>query len=130
MGKLRIICAACLLALAYTILTQPAAAARSCIFDWAVPGPYEVSGNFRGQVETVFARVTPDCRVSIALPGVYTGGSLKRSGSCLTFSFKVQDVRETFTAQWCGDYGVVPWQGRNVRANVVKRKGRSNTGTR
>jgi hypothetical protein len=116
--------------LAFTIAPQPAAATRSCIFDWAVPGPYEVSGDFRGQVETVFARVTPDCRVSIALPGVYTGGSLKRSGRCLTFSFKVQDVRETFTARWCGDYGVVPWQGRNVQASVVRRKGRSNTGTR
>lgn len=129
MGKLRIICAVYLGGLVFTAWAQPAAA-RSCIFDWAVPGSYEVSGEFRGQVQTVFARVTPDCRVSIALPGVYTGGALKRSGSCLTFSFKVQDVRQTFTARWCDGYGVVPWQGRNVRAKVVRRQDRPNTGTR
>lgn len=124
---------ACLFALAMLALSTTstsATAASSCIFDWAVPGSYEISGNFRGQTHTVMARLTPDCRVSIGLPGVFSGTAVKRAGRCLAFSFRVQDERQTFTARWCDDYGVVPWQGRDVQARIVRRKGRSNTSTR
>ena len=128
MSKYDIISAACLVPLVLAVLALSAvatpAAARTCVFDWAVPGPYDVSGNFRGRTETVTARLTNDCRVTIGLPGVFTGGPVKRAGSCLVFSFRVQDVRETFTARWCNDYAVVPWQGRNVRAQIVARHGR------
>jgi hypothetical protein len=125
MSNSRIISAACFAALALTTPAAPATAATTCIFDWAVPGYYEISGRFRGQVETVTARLTNDCRVTIGLPGVFTGGPLRRNGRCLAFSFRVQDERQTFTARWCGSYGVVPWQGRDVRATIVKRPGRS-----
>lgn len=108
----------------------PAMAQPACIFDWAVPGAYDISGSFRGPVETVIARLTNDCRVSISLPGVYTGGALKRDGSCLTFGFKVEGERATFRARWCESYGVVPWQGRNIRATIKRHQGPSNTGTK
>ena len=112
------------------LLAAPTPAAANCIFDWAVPGRYDISGNFRGQAETVMARLTNDCRVDIALPGVFTGTPLRRDGSCLKFSFKIQDVRQAFTARWCGGYGVVPWQGRNVRATIVRRQGPMNSQSR
>jgi hypothetical protein len=129
MSKRRIISAACLAPLVLLALAPAAApaAAGSCTFDWAVPGPYDVAGNFRGRTETVTARLTNDCRVTIGLPGVFTGGPVKRAGSCLAFSFRVENVRQTFTARWCNDYGVVPWQGREVRAQIVPRHGRLNT---
>lgn len=116
--------------LALTTAATPASPAATCVFDWAVPGPYDISGNFRGQVETITAWLTPDCRVTIPLPGVFTGGPLRRDGRCLAFSFKLQNVRQSFTARWCGSYGVVPWQGRNVRASIVMRQERSNGGRR
>lgn len=108
-------------ALALERSATPAAAAASCIFDWAVPGLYDVSGSFRGRTESVTARLTSDCRVTIGLPGVFTGGRVTRAGSCLQFSFRIEGERQTFTARWCDSYGVVPWQGRNVRANIVPR---------
>jgi len=113
--------------LALTPAPAPAATWGTCIFDWAIPGPYDVSGNFRGQTETVTARLTNDCRITIGLPGVFTGGPVKQAGPCLAFSFKVEDVRQTFSARWCKDYGVVPWEGRDVRAQIVPRHGRMNT---
>jgi len=122
MSICKFLCGACLAALALTTNPQPAPAAVACIFDWAVPGSYDISGNFRGRLETVTARLTNDCRVTIGLPGVYTGGPLRRAGRCLTFTFRVQDQRQTFTARWCRSTGVVPWQGRNVRARVVRRQ--------
>lgn len=122
--------AACLTGLALTTAAPPASAASACIFNWAVPGTYDIKGSFRGRVETVTARLTNDCRVTIGLPGVFTGGPLRRNGRCLAFSFRVQDQRETFTAQWCRGYGVVPWQGRNVRASVARRQGGSGSETR
>lgn len=130
MGNCRITCVTALVALAVSglaVATQatPAAAAGTCIFDWAVPGPYDISGQFRGQTETVTARLTNDCRVTISLPGVFTGGPVRRVGSCLQFSFRVEGERQTFTARWCNDRGVVPWQGRDVQATVVRRQGRS-----
>jgi hypothetical protein len=108
----------------------PAAAARTCVFEWAVPGQYEISGNFRGQSQTVMARLTSNCRVTIGLPGVFTGGVVRKSGGCLTFPFKVQDERQTFTARWCGSVGTVPWEGRDVQATIKRRQDRSNTGSR
>ena len=126
MSKYDIISAAFLapLVLAVLVLASAGASAATCTFVWAVPGPYDITGNFRGRTETVTARLTNDCRVTIGLPGVFTGGPVKRAGSCLVFSFKVEDVRQTFTARWCKDYGVVPWQGRDVRAQIVARHSR------
>jgi hypothetical protein len=125
MSNWPIISAACLALLALLAAAVPSSAANACIFDWAVPGTYEISGNFRGRTETVQARLTPDCRVTISLPGVFTGSRLKRQGRCLAFSFRVEGERHPFSAQWCGSYGVVPWQGRNVRANIVRRRDRT-----
>lgn len=117
--------AACLPLLALVAGAVPAAGANACTFDWAVPGTYEISGNFRGRTETVQARLTPDCRVTISLPGVLTGSRLKRQGRCLAFSFRVEGERYPFSARWCGSYGVVPWQGREVRASIVRRRDRT-----
>ena len=99
-----------------------AQAARTCIFSWAVPGTYKVSGNFRGATETAAARLTNDCRVFFQVPGVFSGGPVRRSGSCLRFSFKVEGERRVFSARWCNTYGIVPWQGRNIRARVSRWK--------
>jgi hypothetical protein len=120
MGYCKIVCGASLIVLAVSTAAPPAVA-QACVFDWARPGSYDISGNFRGQVETVTARLTHDCRVSIGMPGVFTGGPLRRAGRCLEFSFRVEGERRTFTARWCGNYGVVPWQGRNIRATIVRR---------
>jgi hypothetical protein len=125
MSNWPIICAACIALLALAGAATPSAAANACIFDWAVPGTYGISGNFRGRTETVPARLTHDCRVAISLPGVFTGGPLRRQGRCLAFSFRIEGERQPFSAQWCGSYGVVPWQGRNVRATIVRRQDRT-----
>lgn len=122
MSICKIFCGGCLAMVAFTAAATPATAARACIFDWAVPGPYEISGNFRGQVETVTAQLTNDCRVMIGFPGVATGGALSRAGSCLAFSFRVEGEQDTLEARWCGSHGVVPWQGRDVRATIVRRE--------
>jgi hypothetical protein len=122
MSKYAIFCGACLTVLVLTAAT-PATAANTCTFDWAVPGAYEISGNFRGQAATDMARVANDCRVTIGLPGVFTGGPLRRATRCLEFSFRVQDVRQTFTARWCDNHGVVPWEGRDVQATIMMRQG-------
>jgi hypothetical protein len=128
MSNRNLFCGVCVTMLALAVLAfataGPAKAAGACIFDWAIPGPNDISGDFRGQAETVTARLTNDCRVTIGLPGVFTGGPVRRAGSCLRFSFKVQDERQTFTARWCDSHGVVPWQGREIRARIVKRPGR------
>jgi hypothetical protein len=107
-----------------------AEAAKSCVFGWAVPGTYVISGNFRGSVESTTARLTPDCKVSIRIPGVFTGGPVTRSGQCLRFSFKVQGEKRVFTAQWCNGYGIVPWQGRNIRATVTRKQAEPEVETR
>jgi hypothetical protein len=93
-------------------------AAKSCGFGWAKPGKYKVSGNFRGRVEATSARLTSDCRVSLQIPGVFTGGRVKRSGKCLRFALKVEGQRKVLFAKWCNTYGVVPWKGRNIRAEI------------
>jgi hypothetical protein len=99
-----------------------AQAARKCIFNWAVPGTYKVSGNFRGTTEAATARLTNDCRVFFQVPGVFSGGPVRRSGRYLRFSFKVEGERRIFSARWCNTFGIVPWQGRNVRARVSRLK--------
>jgi hypothetical protein len=93
-------------------------AAKSCGFGWAKPGKYRVSGNFRGRVEATSARLTSDCRVSLRIPGVFTGGRVRKSGRCLRFALKVEGQRKVFFAKWCNTYGVVPWKGRNIRAEI------------
>ncbi|MEO9874032.1 MAG: hypothetical protein ABJM26_19035 [Anderseniella sp.] len=92
--------------------------AKSCGFGWAKPGRYKVSGNFRGRVEATSARLTSDCRVSLQIPGVFTGGRVKKSGKCLRFALKVEGQRKVFFAKWCNTYGVVPWKGRDIRAEI------------
>lgn len=99
---------------------EPAHAAKSCGFGWAKPGKYRISGNFRGRVESTSARLTRDCRVSLQIPGVFTGGRVKRSGKCLRFALKVQGERKVFFAKWCNSYGLVPWKGRNIRAKIKR----------
>jgi len=93
-------------------------AAKSCGFGWAKPGKYKVSGNFRGRVEATSARLTSDCRVSLQIPGVFTGGRVRKSGKCLRFALKVEGQRKVFFAKWCNTYGVVPWKGRDIRAEI------------
>lgn len=93
-------------------------AAKSCGFGWAKPGKYRVSGNFRGRFEATSARLTSDCRVSLQIPGVFTGGRVKKSGKCLRFALKVEGQRKVFFAKWCNTYGLVPWKGRNIRAEI------------
>lgn len=121
----RICSGACLGALALAATSQPAAAAASCTFAWAQPGTYVISGNFRGSVESTTARLTSNCRIVINIPGVFTGSPVRRAGQCLRFSFKVEGEKQAFTAQWCDSYGIVPWQGRTIRASIVRKKARS-----
>ncbi len=97
-------------------------AARKCVFNWAVPGTYKVSGNFRGTTEAATARLTNDCRVYFQVPGVFSGGPVRRSGRCLRFSFKVEGERRVFSARWCNTLGIVPWQGRDIRTRVSRLK--------
>lgn len=93
-------------------------AADTCLFSWAVLGTYKVSGYFHGTTETATAKLTRDCRVFFQVPGVFSGGPVRRSGNCLRFSFKVEGERQTYSAQWCDSYGIVPWQGQNIKAEV------------
>ena len=94
--------------------------AKTCIQPWAEVGKYLIEGDFRGRVERATAHLTPACRVTINLPGVFTGGPVKAKDGCLQFSFKVQKQPETFTALWCGGYAIVPWKGRDMRATVFR----------
>jgi hypothetical protein len=114
----QLVCMTAVMFLFTGFVSDDAQAARVCIFNWAVPGTYKVSGNFRGTTETASARLTNDCRVFFQVPGVFSGGPVRRSGSCLKFSFKVEGERSVFSARWCDTYGIVPWQGRNIRAEV------------
>ncbi len=104
------------IAIAYT----PAIAAKTCIFSWAVPGTYKVAGNFRGTTEAATAKLTRNCRIVFQVPGVFSGGPVLRAGSCLRFNFKVEGDNRTYSARWCNTYGVVPWQGRNIKAVVSR----------
>jgi len=114
----KLVCMIAVIFLFSGFVPDDAQAARTCIFSWAVPGTYKVSGNFRGTTETASARLTNDCRVFFQVPGVFSGGPVRRSGRCLRFSFKVEGKRRVFSARWCNTYGIVPWQGRSIRARV------------
>lgn len=109
-------------ALAASSPPAAAASAQPCIYDWAVPGLYEISGNFRGTVESAGARLTSDCRVQLKIPGVFAGGLLRKAGHCLAFSFKVEGKQQPFIARWCNTYGVVPWNGKQIRATIERRR--------
>ncbi len=108
--------------LALSMAAGEAQAARNCGYGWAIPGTYRITGNFRGATESGAAKLTNDCRVILQIPGVFSGGSVRRSGGCLLFSFKVEGETRVFTARWCNTYGIVPWQGRNIRASVTRIK--------
>jgi hypothetical protein len=116
---------ACTIALATLLFSPGEAAAKSCSHRWAVPGTYMITANFRGTVETAQARLTRDCRVTIQIPGIYSGAKVTRVGKCLRFRFKVEGVRKTFSAKWCNTVGYIPWKGKRIRARValVKRLG-------
>ncbi len=124
MRSLSALLASCAGLAAFAAATPPAdaASAQPCIYDWAVPGLYEISGNFRGTVESAGARLTSDCRVQLKIPGVFAGGLLRKAGHCLAFSFKVEGVQQAFTARWCNTYGIVPWNGKQIRATIERRR--------
>ena len=69
--------------------TTNVAHASACGAVWAEPGTYKITGNFRGKKESAGAELTRDCRINLKIPGVYTGGRVKRSGKCLRFTFKI-----------------------------------------
>jgi hypothetical protein len=52
--------------------------------------------------------------------GCVLRGGVSRSGGCLLFRFKVEGETSVFTARWCDSYGIVPWQGRTIRASVSR----------
>ena len=100
------------------------AEANACIHAWAVPGTYTISGAFRGPTESASARLTRDCRVFLQVPGVFSGGPLRRDGDCVRFGFRVEGQRQAFAAKWCNTYGIVPWNGVQVRAEVRRQRRR------
>lgn len=106
----------------FAISASQTMAARNCGYGWAVPGTYRITGDFRGATESGTAQLTNDCRVILQIPGVFSGGGVRRSGGCLLFSFKVEGEAGVFTARWCNTHGIVPWQGRNIRASVTRIK--------
>ena len=107
-------------AVAALLAIEPAdAAQQQCIFDWAVPGEYTISGNVGGRVESATALLSPACRVFFRIPGVYSGGQVQEAGSCLKFGFKVDGAPRAFTAQWCDDHAVLPWQGKEIPVKVT-----------
>jgi hypothetical protein len=93
--------------------------AADCGFSWAQPGKYKISASFRGKDESTNVFLGKDCRVIVQVPGVFTGGKVKKRGKCLAFSFKVEGETGVFQAKWCDDYGLVPWQGKTIRATVT-----------
>lgn len=104
------------------------AEAKGCVHSWAIPGIYTISGEFRGKVEAAGAHLTRDCRVSLRVPGVFSGTKVRRSGKCLRFSFKIEGVKKAFSAKWCNTVGYIPWNGKNVRARVKLVKRQANVG--
>jgi hypothetical protein len=101
------------------------ALAADCGFDWAQPGKYTISASFRGKDESTNVFLGKDCRIIVQVPGVFTGGAVKKNGQCLAFSFKVEGETGVFQAKWCDDYGLVPWQGKTIRATVIPQFARS-----
>lgn len=110
--------AVCAIALYAMLAAAPANAAAYCVHQWAKPGTYAVAGRFKERIRRTTAQLSTSCRVRINVPGVFTGGPVRKSGDCVEFSFKVQGDRRTFTARWCNTYVVIPYEGRDVRATV------------
>jgi hypothetical protein len=111
------------LLLAGTIVTaalvaQPVSASANCGHEWARPGTYTISGNFRGKKETAGAEVTRDCRIQIKVPGVFTGGPIRSDGKCVTFTFKVDKEPGLFKGRWCDATATVNWKGKRVQASI------------
>ncbi len=94
------------------------AQASACGATWAEPGTYKITGNFRGKKESAGAELTRDCRINLKIPGVYTGGPVKRSGKCLRFTFKIDKEKKLFKGRWCNGFAVVDWKGKDIRAKV------------
>ena len=95
------------------------AMAADCGQSWAKPGRYKISASFRGKNESTNAFLGKDCRINLQVPGVFTGGKVRKSGKCLEFSFKIENDASVFKAKWCGDYGLIPWQDKTIRAQVT-----------
>jgi hypothetical protein len=104
---------------ALTLAAPEEARAEGCGHDWAKPGRYKISGSFRGKNESTNAFLSKDCRITLQVPGVFTGGKVIAKGECLEFAFKVEGETGAFRAKWCNDYGLVPWQGKTIRAAVT-----------
>ena len=98
----------------------PAPAAKSCIHSWAIPGKYTIRGKLNNKPQSAGAHLSNTCRVSFNLPGVATGGPVKKAGECLQFTFKVQKQPQVFVARWCNTFATVPWNGRDVRVSVQR----------
>jgi len=93
--------------------------AADCGQSWAKPGRYKISGSFRGKNESTNAFLGKDCRINLQVPGVFTGGKVRKSGKCLEFSFKIENDASVFKAKWCDSYGLIPWQDKTIRAKVT-----------
>ena len=107
------------------------ATVRKCGHSWAIPGTYTITANFRGKVESANARLTRTCRITIRVPGVFSGSKVRRAGRCLKFGFKVEGIRKAFTARWCNTVGYIPWKGKRIRARVrlIKQLAATGSGT-
>ena len=95
------------------------AVAGDCGHSWAKPGKYKISASFRGKKESTNVFLSKDCRVTLQVPGVFTGGKVRKSGRCLQFTFKIEGETKVFRAKWCNDYGFVPWQDKTIRAKIT-----------
>lgn len=101
-------------------------AAFTCGQEWAVPGEYYVSGNFRGRDESTVIRLSNNCRVHFQVPGVFSGGPVEVAGNCVRFNFKVRGANQPFEARWCDDVGTVPWNGQDIRVKVWQSRRQQN----
>lgn len=116
-GRFFIVVGVAAASLNFVAVTNVAHAA-ACGANWAEPGVYKITGNFRGKKESAGAELTRDCRIDLKIPGVYTGGRVKRAGGCLRFTFKIDKEKKLFKGRWCDGFAVVDWKGKNVRADV------------
>ena len=99
---------------------MPAQASAGCGHEWAKPGTYTITGNFRGSEESAGAELTRDCRIELKIPGVYTGGPVSKDGKCVRFTFKVDKEKGLFKGRWCNEVATVNWKGKNVEARIRK----------
>jgi hypothetical protein len=104
---------------AFLLADVNTAMAADCGQSWAKPGRYKISGSFRGKNESTNAFLGKDCRINLQVPGVFTGGKVRKSGKCLEFSFKIENDASVFKAKWCDSYGLIPWQDKTIRAKVT-----------